>query len=744
MSTSSSFALLHPLMQRWVWQQGWPELRDIQERAIPAVLDGRSDAIIAAATASGKTEAAYLPLLSRIIDAPVSPPANLLCVSPLKALINDQMTRLESMCQLPELPVLAWHGDVAAHRKQRFIASPRGVVLITPESLEAMLDTRGIAVLKHVFAGTQAIVIDELHAFIGEERGKQLQSLMRRIEAIAGKRIQRVGLSATLGDMSLAAHFLRPNEAAGVNVVGSSEGGSAIQVQVRGYEYSLPVVDEDTAKEQEQEGRPVQLEDVVTGNMLEIAKDLYRTLKGHNNLVFPNNRRSVEVYSDLLRRMCEREGLANEFWPHHGSLAKDVRADAEAALKDKTRVATAIATTTLELGIDVGTVRSVAQVEAPHSVASLRQRLGRSGRRDGESAILRAYCSEVPLDMVEDPTDRLREGLVQTVAMVNLLLRRWCEPPVAQGMHLSTLVQQLLALIAERSGVRPAEAYYLLVETGPFHGLSKADFASLLRHMGDKELLIQDSQGVLYHGVVAERAVNHFEFYAAFATKDEYRLQVAGGRQLGTLPLEKPVVMGDHLVFGGRRWKVLEVEQAKKLITVAAAAGARPPLFDGSGMAPVHEQVRQEMRRLYESQDDVPFLNAPARALFTEGRTAYGWLGLARRNLVPFGSSSLLFTWKGDRLDNALALMLMSAGIPAHARGICIEIHADPQSTLETLQDLAARDAPQPQDIAALVENRELEKWDWALPDDLLNRAYASLWLDVAGAHDWCIEFTAP
>jgi ATP-dependent helicase Lhr and Lhr-like helicase len=744
MSSSTAFGRLHPLIQRWVWQQGWPQLRDIQERAIPVLMDAGADAIIAAATASGKTEAAFLPLLTRVLEAPAAPEANLLCISPLKALINDQVTRLESMCHLAELPAFAWHGDVAVHRKKGFLKTPRGVVVITPESLEAMLVNRGIDALRPLFQGTQAIVVDELHAFIGEERGKQLQSLMHRIDAIAGRKIQRVGLSATLGDMSLAAEFLRPGAAKPAALVVSDENTSALQVQVRGYEYRAAVVDEASAKALEKEDKPVQLEEVVPGNVLDIAQDIYRTMQGHNNLVFPNSRRSVEVYSDLLRRMCEREGRPNEFWPHHGSLAKDVRSDAEAALKDVAQAATAIATTTLELGIDVGSVRSVAQVDSPPSVASLRQRLGRSGRREGESAILRAYCSELPLELAEDPADRLRESLVQTTAMVSLLIARWCEPPRAQGLHLSTLVQQLLALIAERSGVSAAQAYQILVQTGPFRGVSKAEFAVLLRHLAEKDLLMQDSQRTLFHGAVAERIVNNFEFYASFATKEEYRLQIAGGQQLGSLPLEKPVTPGDHLVFGGRRWKVGEVDSKKKLITVTAAKGARPPSFEGSGVAPVHERVRQEMRRLYQTSDEVPFLNKAAATMLKEARSTYTWLGLSRRNLVPYGSSSLLFTWKGDALDSALALMLTAAGISATSRGVCIEIHADTSKVQATLTQLASEKVPDAADLAALVLNRELEKWDWALPDELLNKAYASLWLDVAGAHDWCQEFVRP
>jgi len=738
-SVSTAFDQLHPLMQRWVWQQGWPSLRDVQERAIPAVLTPDQDVIIAAATASGKTEAAFLPLLSQLLEAPAAPAAHIICISPLKALINDQETRLQSMCHLPELPVVAWHGDVAMSRKQRFIAAPRGVLIITPESLEALLVNRGQAVLRQVFRGTQAVVIDELHAFIGEERGKQLQSLLHRIEILAGKPLQRVGLSATLGDMGMAASFLRPAGDRHVEIVVAAADGGSLKLQVRGYEVTAPRVTDEDARAMEQKGKTVGLEDVVPGNVLAIAQDLYRTLKGRNNLAFPNSRRSVEVYSDLLRLMCDKEGRPNEFWPHHGSLAKDVRSDAEAALKDKHQAATAIATSTLELGIDVGDVHAVAQVEVPPSVASLRQRLGRSGRRDG-NAILRAYCSELPLGQAEDPSDRLREGLVQTTAMVNLLLEKWCEPPHATGMHMSTMVQQLLSLIAERAGVLPGEAFRTLVTAGPFHGLDAGDFAGLLRHLAEKELLIQDAQGRLHHGPVAERAVNNFEFYAAFASQDEYQLQATTGRHLGSLPLDKPVTAGDHLVFGGKRWKVMQLDPAKKVITVMPAAGARPPAFGGSGMAPVHERVRAEMRELYESTTEPGFLNASAVELLREGRESYRYFGLSGRTMVPYGGGTLLFTWKGDLLDGALALMLCKGGLPAQSRGLAIEVSGDVHATRSALERLALAPVPTPQSIAALVTNRVREKWDWALPDDLLNKAYASLWLDVEGAHQWCVD----
>ncbi|WP_029573718.1 DEAD/DEAH box helicase, partial [Pseudomonas syringae] len=216
-----------------MWSQGWTSLRDAQEWAIPALIDADRDVIIAASTAAGKTEAAFLPILTHLLNNTDAPGA-VLYISPLKALINDQWDRLTRLCERLEIPVVGWHGDVSASRKHRFLKSPRGILLITPESLEALFVNRGSA-LAGLFQPLRYIVIDELHAFIGSERGKQLQSLMHRVETVVGKKLPRVGLSATLGEMALAREFLRPGQGRRMDEIISQASGQDLQVQVRGY-----------------------------------------------------------------------------------------------------------------------------------------------------------------------------------------------------------------------------------------------------------------------------------------------------------------------------------------------------------------------------------------------------------------------------------------------------------------------------------------------------------------------------
>lgn len=731
-SESSSFSLLDERIQRWIWQARWTELRDAQERAIPAILEGKRDVIIAAATATGKTEAAFFPILTRLLAA--SRPACALYISPLKALINDQWSRLELLCESLDVPVVPWHGDISVSRKKEFIKQPRGCLLITPESLEGLLMREGHA-LTALLGGLCYIVVDELHAFIDTERGKQLQSLMHRIDVALGRSVPRIGLSATLGEIGLAAEFLRPSGEAGVDIIDSGQGGQELKVVVKGV-YDLPSRpgEEGLATAGEEGGAHDERDEAVGAGVKFVGEQLFVTLRGSNNLVFPNSRNKVELYADLLRRACDRLGVPNEFWPHHGSLSKDIREETEHALKDGDRPATAIATTTLELGIDIGAVKSIAQVGPAPSVASLRQRLGRSGRRPGEAAILRCYCIENPLEADTPISDHLREGLVQTIAQIRLLVGGWCEPPRVRSMHLSTLVQQLLSLIAQYGGLSAAQAWSLLCGSELFPGLTKSEFAELLRALGEKQVVMQDATGLLLHGVVGERIVNHYSFLAAFSSADEFRVE-CGGKPLGTLPLERPLVPESYLIFAGRRWRVVGCYPEDRLIDVVPAKGGKVPLFDGLMGGKVHDRVRQEMRAVLAEPTAIPFLDATAMAQLSEARSAYQHLGLHRDAVIQRGNEVQLFTWQGDWVNDTLAVMLTARKLHATNEGLSVNVlDADVDRVFDALYDIGHEPPPSGEVLAAEVANKLRGKWDGLLPDGLLCKNYASSELEVTGA----------
>lgn len=705
-------------------------MRDAQERAVPVLIDADQDVIIAAPTAAGKTEAAFLPILTNLLNNN-DPPGSVLYISPLKALINDQWGRLGRLCEQLEIPVVAWHGDISSSKKHRFLKSPEGVLLITPESLEAMFVNRGSG-LAGVFQNLRYIVVDELHAFIGSERGKQLQSLMHRVELVTGRRLPRVGLSATLGDMTLASEFLRSGGVDGVTVIESKNSNQTLQVQVRGYiQPPMSKLKNIPAQTSDQEGDEEEMKNKASPDFA-IADHLYKVLRGSNNLIFPNRRQQVEWYADQLRRRCEKDGVPNEFWPHHGSLSKELREQAEHALKAGNQAASAICTTTLELGVDIGSIKTVAQIDAPPSVASLRQRLGRSGRRPGENAILRVYCKESPLVVSSSLSDHLRQGLVQTIAMVRLLIGGWFEPPRAQGIHASTLVQQCLSVIAQCGGASAADLWKCLIADGAFPNVEKSDFVKLLKSLGEHELIVQDSSGLLLPGTVGERLINHYDFYSAFNSDEEFRL-VCDGKVLGSVPVSQPLTKDQRIIFGGRRWQVRDVDLQTKVIIVSAARGGAPPLFEGLG-AKVHDIVRKEMRAVLADSAPCPFIDRDAQALLDDARKTFNALGLGERYVIESGGKCYLISWLGDYANDALLLLLKHLGLSCVDTGLVIEVDADIDQTLAALKGVGDLDASDLDSILADVENMVQEKWDWALPESLLMKSFASISLDISTA----------
>jgi ATP-dependent Lhr-like helicase len=732
-SEESAFLRLDPRIQQWVWLQGWTSLRSIQQQAIAPLLAGEQDVILAAATSAGKTEAAFFPLLTRLLERKErdSKTGFILSISPLKALINDQTERLSALCESLDLPVLGWHGDVTAGKKLRFLERLSGVLIITPESLESLFVNKG-TFIPALAAAIQSIVVDELHSFIGTERGKQVQSQMHRLEVAAHARISRVGLSATLGDTALAADFLRPAFPQQVTTIDTGSEGYELRLIVRGYmdDWQKAKAKDSFVQEPDGASESFQSDEKPGSAKHAMADYLYRHLRGSNNLIFPNSRGKVEEYADRLRRRSEREGVPNEFWTHHGSLAREVREEAEAALKQGTTAATAICTTTLELGIDIGNIRSVVQIGPPPSVASLRQRLGRSGRRAGEPAILRCLCHEDKLKPDSSMSDRLRESLVQTIAMIRLLTQSWVEPPRQEAVHASTLVQQMLSVIAQSGGATAQELWTTLVSSGVFRRIDRTEFMGLLRELAAKDILQQESSGVLLPGVTGEKLINSYEFYSAFNSGEEFRL-LANGRALGSIPITRPLTVGQRIIFAGRRWRVQQVETQERLIVVGPDPGGVPPVFDGLG-GRVHDRVREEMRKVLAESSPVSFLDSNASAMLEEARATFRIANLGEVSSLPDGAGVLLLTWRGDWTNDALALLLTATGHETTNEGLFLRISKTTTSEVPSLlQRLAQPPAPTVNALKIAPKHAVKEKWDWVLPHSLLLRSFASSELDL-------------
>jgi ATP-dependent Lhr-like helicase len=700
---TQAFEKLARPIQKWIRAQGWRELRSIQSQAVHAIFDGTSDLIIAATTAGGKTEAAFLPLISQVLDAPAQQGGfDLLYIGPLKALITDQSGRLGGICREAELPVTPWHGDVSASVKSRALKAPRGILLITPESLEALFIRRGLEIPR-LFGATRAIIIDELHTVLDRERGVQMRSLLTRLELAIGRPVRRIGLSATLGDMDLARGYLRPGDPLGVQLLEAKGGDAELLLQLRGYVSGDK--DEKTASAAQQ-----------------ISKHLFTNLRGTDNLVFAGSRQSVEIYADHLRSLCEEERLPQEFYPHHASLSRDHRDFVERRLKDRSKPTTAVCTSTLELGIDIGDVTCVAQIGAPFSVASLRQRLGRSGRRAGQPAILRQYAVEAALTNQSSYVDRLRLGLVRSVAMIDLLLEGWCEPPRPEALHLSTLVHQILSVIAERGGASAGRLYRVLCQEGPFKRVDTSTFMDVLRALGqpDTGLIEQSDDGLLLLGRVGEKLVEHYSFYAVFQTPEEYRL-ISGGKELGTLPIVNVMAPGMMLIFSGRRWVIQEIDDQDKVIMVAPSKGGTPPIFGGDP-GDIHDRVIERMFTVLESEDKHLYADKAARDLLDEARREYAKLGLATRSIIPLSEQSFsVATRVGTVKTTTLALALRAKGLEVDTYDGFLTVSSK-DGAVDVRDTLHAIASGEPVDLFGEQTNLIFEKFHTYLSRNLLER----------------------
>lgn len=705
----------------------WAELRPIQVEAIHAILGGKGHLIVSAMTAGGKTEAAFLPILSRILEAKARG-VQALYIGPLKALINDQFRRLEDLCASAEITVHKWHGDVGAAAKRDLVQAPSGVLLITPESVESLFinRTNNLPVL---FGSLAFIVIDEMHSFMGSERGAHLKSLIARLTQVCSTQPRIVGLSATIGDVGLAKQWLCPRDPASVNVI-LGEGDKTVRYRIKGY---LRLDEKVETKALKPGPNEAPAEPAETEDDRRLATDLIRTFSGKTSLIFANSRAKLEFYADLTRRILERQGLPNTFRVHHGSLSKAEREDTEEALRSD-RPASAFCSSTLELGIDVGNVVAVGQIGAPWSVSSLAQRLGRSGRRSGESSVLLMFVEEDHPSCHSALVPSLCPGMLQALAMTELLFKKWCEPPDVSRIHLSTLIQQVMSVVAERGGVSANTLFDVLIRKGAFTGVDQPTLVAVLRGLGANDVIEQTPEGDLILGLKGERIVRSSDFYSAFAASEDMKVYF-NGHLIGSVSAP-PGLGGDgYLILGGHRWKVIEFDAEKREMIVEPAKGGRLPFFSGKAGADVHPHVRAAMLAWLKSNDLPVYLDDTAREILVLAREFGRRAGVLDGPIVTDGPDTYWFTWTGSRIHRTLLGMgrfLGGLDVRDEDIALCFERKAPEVVRAEYLKFLAT--PPDADRLAMDFPVRASEKYDYFLPDDLQAKNFAGNNLDVAGS----------
>ena len=721
---SAAFAKLHPKIQEAVWNQRWDELRPLQVDAIEAVLDTTDHLILAAATASGKTEAVFLPVLSQLAAEPEES-VQALYISPLKALINDQFRRLEDLCAYADIPVHRWHGDVNASDKQRLRQSPGGVLLITPESLESQFVNHDRH-LPRIYAHLRFVIVDELHAFLDNVRGIHLRSLLARLGVAVGVSPRRIGLSATIGDFAPARAFLCPEAPDTVRVLEDGSQRKELRVGLKAYL--------DAPEPTEGDGSDTAPASDAPAGLAAVAADVAQRFRGESNLIFCNSRRQTELLADKLRQVADREHWTrNPFLLHHGSLSRDLREDAERELKSGQPV-TAICTSTLEMGIDLGSVRAVGQVGPTWSVAALVQRLGRSGRRDGEAQTLRLYTLDEPLTQHSSLTRRLYPELIRAIALLELHRERWLEPPENDRFHFSTCVHQVLSVCRQTGGAAATHLLDVLCQRGAFRNIEPNQFGALLRGLAAHQLIEQVPTGELILAPAGERIVESYDFYAAFASRIEYRVE-HDGQPIGVLSQDSIPAEGEFLLFAGRRWRVELIDHGGKRVSVTPAKGWKQPRFTG-GIGGLHPKVTQQMRRVLSEDSGFPYLNTTATQLLIEARQTFEHAGLATHDAVVGFGGVEWFPWRGSRVLLTLELCAKADGIQTERDNLCLRYQKISAADFATHRARIASGVFTTGQLVTLLADLQRDRFDEYVPAALLQTAFVSEVLDLPSAQD--------
>lgn len=726
---SSQYERLHVDVRRRLNEMRWQALRPIQDAAIDHLMSGRGDCVIAAPTAGGKTEAAFLPILSMVADD-WSDGVRAMYVGPLKALINDQFRRMGELCERMELPVHRWHGDVGDTQRKALLSRPSGVLLITPESLEAMFVLRPTQ-MPDIFKKLAFIVIDEMHSFIGSVRGAQLQSQLFRLAQRCSVSPVRVGLSATLGDPAAACRWIRPGSENPATYIANNDAVRAVKMRVRGiWKAPAPAfVNEQNAELQDE-------------SMCEIARAIVRSSHRTTNLVFANRKSRIEELADQMKTEAAAMGLRHDVLVHHGSLSKDQREAVEERLRLNSPC-TAVCSNTLEMGIDIGQVDSVIQVDPPWSVASLTQRVGRSGRRGDQSAILRAFFLAEKPDAAATLWDSLHLNVLRGVAMTELMVDRFVETPDIARAHLSTLIHQLLCTLAETGGMPADRLFRRLMDSGAFGNPTPAGFASLLREMAKHELVAQMAEGDIIMGTLGERFRDHYSFYAAFVASEEFRV-VHGNEEIGSISPSLLPPVGEHLLLAGRRWRVETVDGERKEVEVSPAKARRVPMFVSMGSYDIHPRVHQCMFELAGSTVVPTYLDDTAVEILRQLREAVRLAGNISPSIVQVPGTSIarLFLWAGSKVQRTIFLLVKDAGFEVEDEGVGLDVKASVGEVIAVLRNflegaILAEDvvlrSPEKQH-AKEISGEKFDRW---LPDGLWCPAYVRDRLDVDGAKAW-------
>jgi len=701
-------------IREFIYMNSWDSLRAVQIAAAKTIFETDKNLLLTSSTASGKTEAAFFPILTELYN---DPPASIgvLYIAPLKSLINDQFLRIDTLLEETGIKVTHWHGDVAASHKKRLLQKPEGILQITPESLEAMLINRSNDIPR-LFCDLRYVVIDEIHTLMGSDRGNQIICQLERISRLIGHSPRRIGLSATVGKAESAAQWLGAGSGRDTDVpVFKSE-----QIKWRlGMEHFF-IHNKDTAECTQREG-----------SLDEGFEYMYDCVKDKKSLVFSNSREETEYVCATLRQIASKRSENDIFLIHHGNLSASLREEAEAKMKDEEILAVTCATVTMELGIDIGKLERILQNDAPNSVSSFLQRLGRSGRRGQPPEMMMVFREEEPLPNAPLP-QIIPWGLLRAIAIVQLYIEeRFIEPPSDKKQPMSLLFHQTLSVVASSGELTAAALAGRILAMSPFAHISREDYKQLLVSMLNSDMLEMTEEKGLIIGLAGERLLNSFKFYAVFNDSEDYTVRCES-EEIGTITTPPPV--GDRFALAGRVWEVIETDIQRRLVYVKGVEGKMEISWPGD-YGEIHTKILERMKQVLREDTVYPYLKENARHRLEQARYVARATGMTDHSLVHLGGYTwCLFPWLGTRSFRTLRKFLTQNSGRFGISGIEFEgcyyitFRMEKGSDKELMEYMAERVEKHGIDPLSLVSPKELpvfEKYDSFVPAELLRFAYS-------------------
>lgn len=711
--SQKTFDRLAPFIQEYIYNQGWQQLRDVQIAACQIIFETNAHLLLATGTASGKTEAAFLPILTLLDEQPAKT-IGVLYISPIKALINDQFERLNDLLKQSQTEVFAWHGDISSSRKRKLLASPSGILQITPESLESLLINH-YSTLSRLFGDLRFVVIDEIHSFMDSERGYQILCQLVRLSRIINKVPRRIGLSATLGNYEIAKQWLK---------MGTNLAAIAPEIEDHSRQVRLAVEHFYLASE-------VAPTDPYYRYLFEITKN-------SKSLIFANSRTDTESVIANLRSLARSQKMPDIYHVHHGSISASLREDAETAMRSDIYAVTA-ATLTLELGIDLGQLERVIQLNSPLSVSSFLQRLGRTGRRE-IPADMRFICSEKEQLGDESLPDLIPWQLLQTIAIIQLYIEdRWLEPIQLPKYPYSLLYHQTLSILASCGERSRRELANEVLSLPAFENISPRDFQQLLNYWENLEHLEETENNTLILGLNGEKIVRNFQFYAVFDAPKEYIVRGEAG-EIGSIFAPPP--LGEQFSLAGRTWQVIDVDYDRRNIWVKPVSGIANIAWRGRGTGKINTKILQKMRTILFANTDYPYLLSGAKTRLTEARNLARNYSLDREIIhVLDRNLYCIFPWLGTKTFNTLEkwvyfvlgdfmnIKILKSFSPYYIL-LKVEDKTAAIALKETIVNLCQQNLT-PEDITVFTDSPQRQKYDKFIPDLLLRKAFAWDYLDI-------------